>query len=139
MNVIRDALYDKLNGQVSYGSPPAAVPTYAAVPEPGNNAAALPYIVLGESTREPFNTDTSVGAKVRTRVEVYSGYFGAKEAEEIIGLVRTKLDRVTLSLSGCTFIACDCDDGTYETTEDHKTRRASVDVVVLVDNITTAT
>lgn len=136
MQVIREAIYDRLAGAIMYGSPPAAVAVYDAAPEPGNAAPASRYISLGETTREAWDTDTSIGAKVRVRLEVYSGYVGSKEADQIAELCRARLNRYTFTLSGCHFVSCTCEDGSYETTEDNKTRRTAVDVEFLVDDIT---
>lgn len=133
MHAVRDAIYDRLNGGVTYNA--AAVPVYDYVPEAGNNAPAKPYICLEETASEPWNTDTSTGAKVRTRVNVYSGYAGAKEANEIAALVRSRLHHYALTLSAGTALTCECQDGDSETLEDGKTRRATVEVFVLVDDI----
>lgn len=62
--------------------------------------AAFPYVVIGEDTHIPWDTDDSVGAESTVTLHVWSRYRGKKEAKDIQGLIYEALNRHELSVDG---------------------------------------
>ena len=50
-----------------------------------------PYLVLGESIAEPFETQTETGLKMTVSLHIYSGYRGMREIKDIMRAVYDQL------------------------------------------------
>lgn len=85
---LQQAVYDQLS---SYPSMP---PVYDDVP----GDAAFPYVVVGEDTHIPFDTDDSLGSESTLTLHVWSRYCGKKECKEIMALIYDALTRQALVL-----------------------------------------
>jgi hypothetical protein len=66
-----------------------------SVPQPSSaeDAAAFPYVTVGDTTAVPMNTDDSTGAECTLAVHVWSRYHGYKEVRAIQALVYEALNR----------------------------------------------
>ena len=60
--------------------------------------AAFPYVVIGEDTHIPFDTDDSLGAESTVTIHVWSRYRGKKEAKELQASIYSALTRAELSI-----------------------------------------
>lgn len=90
-SALQQALFQRL---AAYPGMPTV---YDSVPE---DNAAFPYVVIGEDTHAPWDTDDSVGAESTITFHVWSRYRGTKEVKEIQGLIYAALNRHELSVSG---------------------------------------
>jgi hypothetical protein len=70
---------------------------YDDVPQ---SAASWPYIVLGEDTHVPWDTDDSTGAESTITIHIWSRQRGKKETKDIQGLIYTALNRYEMSVDG---------------------------------------
>jgi hypothetical protein len=96
---IQQASFDRLS---SYPGMPTV---YDDVP----TGAAFPYVVIGEDTHIPFDTDDSLGSESTVTFHVWSRYRGKKEAKEILGLIYEALTRQALSVVGHDLITIEFD------------------------------
>lgn len=83
---IQEAVFDCLSN--------AGLTVYDNVPED----AAFPYVVIGEDTHAPFDTDDSLGAESTVTIHVWSRYRGKKEAKELQATIYNALTRAELSI-----------------------------------------
>lgn len=106
-NPLQQAVYTRLVAQLTginvYDSPPNQ-------PD-GMPASNFPYVVLGDDTLAPFDTDNTVGTSATVTLHIWSRYNGRKEVKTILGQIYTALNRqaANLSASGYAFI-----DSLYE-------------------------
>src|SRR5690554_3107333 len=106
-SAIRRAIYSELNGAIDIGS--GEVPVYDHVPQPADAADAsdYPYIVIGETTYVPWDTDTEVGAEATVTIHTWSRYRGKKEILEIHDAIYSVLHRQDIPVDGSFTIGCD--------------------------------
>ena len=75
---------------------------YAGMPDVYDDApqdsAAFPYVVLGEDTHVPWDTDDSTGAESTITLHIWSRQRGKKETKDIQGLIYTALNRYEISV-----------------------------------------
>ena len=106
-NPLQQAVYARLVAQLAprnvYDSPPNQ-------PD-GMPAANFPYVVLGDDTLVPFDTDNSLGTSATVTLHIWSRYNGRKEVKTILGEIYTALNRQAgnLTATGYKFI-----DSLYE-------------------------
>lgn len=93
---LQQAVYDQLSG---YPGMPAV---YDDVPVDvkGQPAVAFPYVVIGEDTHIPFDTDDSLGSESTLTLHTWSRYRGKKECKEIMALNYDALTRQSLAVDG---------------------------------------
>jgi hypothetical protein len=74
----------------------------------GKPAVNFPYIVLGDDTGVPWDTDDVLGTEATITLHVWSRYRGKKECKTLLGLIYTALHRqaANLSATGYTFVDC---------------------------------
>lgn len=75
-----------------YDHPPQAIDADADT--------AMPYILIGDDTAIPWDTETSVGAEVTLTLHVWSRYRGRLEVKQIQAEMYNALHRATIPLSG---------------------------------------
>lgn len=85
---LHQAVYDQLSAH------PDMPTVYDDVPVD----APFPYVVIGEDTHIPFDTDDSLGSESTLTLHVWSRYRGKKEAKEIQALIYDALTRQPLAL-----------------------------------------
>lgn len=95
---IQEALYERLS-------------TYAGMPnvydDSPQDADTFPYVVIGEDTHIPFDTDDSVGSESTITLHIWSRQHGKKEAKDIQGLIYAALHRYALDVTGYHTITLD--------------------------------
>lgn len=107
------AIYTRLSGY------PGMPDVYDAVPE---ESAKFPYVVVGEDTHIPFDTDDSSGAESTVTLHVWSQYRGSKEAKDIQGLIYQALHRYELPVNGYQLVTIDFEYSDVVLDADGKTR-----------------
>lgn len=86
---LQSAVYQRLSDALS-------VPVYDDVPA----NAEFPYVVLGEDTHIPWDTDDSTGAESTITLHIWSRERGKREAKQIQGEIYAALNRYDLPVSG---------------------------------------
>ncbi|MEM9938108.1 MAG: DUF3168 domain-containing protein [Pseudomonadota bacterium] len=74
--------------------------TPARIFDDETQGAAYPYVVLERHERLPADASEVCGAEHRLSFASYSRFGGRSEAREILGALRTAIERVQLTLSG---------------------------------------
>ncbi|MBI1215685.1 MAG: DUF3168 domain-containing protein [Alphaproteobacteria bacterium] len=69
--------------------------------------AAFPYVVIGETSAKPLNTQQTQGYDITLAIHSYSRAAGMKELRGIMAAVRAILDDAALPLSGHALVLCD--------------------------------
>jgi len=79
------------------------------VPQPADSGSddQFPYVVIGDDTHIPFDTDNSVGADTTITIHVWSRYSGRKQVKEIQGAIYDVLHRQTISVAGFSLVGID--------------------------------
>lgn len=99
--VAQQAIFTALSGHIS-----AAVYDDAPDLPAGMPSEAFPYVVIGDDTVEPWDTDDTLGAEVTVTLHIWSRGAGMKQAKAIAGEIYTILHRASLSASGYRFTDC---------------------------------
>lgn len=103
-NPLQLAVYSRL------GSVIQNVPVYDSVPfQPdGQPQTNFPYIVIGDDTLAPWDTDEAVGTSATLTIHVWSRYLGKKEVKTILGQIYSALNRqaANLAATGYNFVDC---------------------------------
>ena len=104
LNPLQQAVYTRLVAQLP------TVNIYDDAPGqpdgiPENN---FPYIVIGDDTEVPWDTDDVLGMSLTITLHVWSRYRGKKECKALLGNIYTALHRqaANLSATGYTFVDC---------------------------------
>jgi hypothetical protein len=84
---IQKAVYTTLKGALS-------VPVYDHVPQ----KTAYPYVVVGDDTAIPWDTDDSLGTEATVTVHAWSQYRGAAEAKQLLGQIYAALHRADIAV-----------------------------------------
>jgi exonuclease III len=112
---IQKAVFAKLDGAALVTNLLAAHATevgkkaiYDDVPqlEAPESEVAFPYVVLGDLTILPADTDSTRGRETTITIHTFSRYFGTKETHEIMDAIRATLDDATLAIAGEKFVFC---------------------------------
>lgn len=77
-------------------------PTFDHVPQ----ESAFPYIVIGDDTSIPWDTDNSLGSETTCTIHVWSRHRGRKEVKEIFRALYEALHRAELSIVGGALVEC---------------------------------
>lgn len=112
---VQTAIYTALNGDTALGDFVQAI--YDFVPqEDADTEADFPYIVIGEDTVVPWDTDDILGAEWTVTIHAWSRYRGQKEVKQILDALYDVLHRSTLSVTGFDTITVEWEFG--ETLQD---------------------
>ena len=84
---------------------PTGIPVYDFVPQDSD----YPYIVIGDTTSLPNDTDTEIGSDSTITIHVWSRYRGRLEVKQIQQAIYDILHRAQLSVSGSHFVMIDCE------------------------------
>lgn len=95
--------------------------------------ASYPYIVVGDDSFAPFDTDTSTGFDAIATIHVWDNYKGYKRIKNISGDVYAALNRANLSITGYTVLDCMFDSSDYFLDTDGKTRHGVISFRLLID------
>lgn len=103
MFAVQDAVYDLLVAnagmQAVLGNPPRI---YDYVPQ----NAVFPYLTLGDTRAENFDTKDGVGINQLITLHAWSRYRGQKEMKDILKAVNLALHRSSMTVSGYNFTDC---------------------------------
>jgi hypothetical protein len=71
-----------------------------------SQATAFPYIVIGDDTSIPWDTDTSVGTETTCTIHIWSRERGRKQVKDIMDTVYASLNRSSFAIAGGVLIEC---------------------------------
>jgi hypothetical protein len=77
-------------------------PTYDHVPQ----ESEFPYIVIGDDTSIPWDTDDSIGSETTCTIHVWSRHRGRKEVKEIMRTLYEALHRAEFPIIGGALVEC---------------------------------
>lgn len=97
----QQAIFTALNGNVS-----ATVYDDAPALPSGMPLENFPYVVIGDDTATPWDTDDTLGAEMTISLHIWSRAAGMKEAKDIAGEIYALLHRAALTVTGYTAIDC---------------------------------
>jgi hypothetical protein len=91
---IQAAIYAKVSG--------LGWPTFDHTPQD----TPFPYVVIGDDTSIPWDTDDSIGTETTCTIHVWSRHRGRKEVKEIMRTLYEALHRQELSIIGGALVEC---------------------------------
>lgn len=94
-------VFTALNGNLS-----APVYDDVAVLPDGQPRSGFPYVMIGNDTNRPFDTDDTVGASATVTIHVWSKSPGFKECKAILGEIFALLNRAALTKAGFNVVDC---------------------------------
>lgn len=94
-------VYTALSGNLS-----APVYDDVAVLPDGQPTSGFPYVVIGNDTHRPFDTDDTVGASSTVTIHVWSKAPGFKQCKTIMGEIYALLNRASLTKAGFNVVDC---------------------------------
>lgn len=92
---IQTAVYNRLTSQLSE-------PVYDDVPQD----PVFPYVVIGDDTSIPFDTDTELGEEATLTLHVWSRYDGRAEVKRIMSDIYDALHRHALAVTDTDTVDC---------------------------------
>jgi hypothetical protein len=121
---LRQALYTKLN------TGGLGMSVYDHVPQP---RPAVPYVAIGDTTTEPFDTDTSEGLDTVTEVRVFNEYKGSKASSATVDAIRALCHHQSLTIPGFTMVSMQVLDPDITRDDASGTREGLARIRVLID------
>ena len=115
---IFDLLSSSLSAQV-YDDPP--------------KTPAYPYVVVGDDSAAPFDTDTSVGGDIIATVHVWDNYDGKKRIKQLMDDIYNAMNRVNFPVAGYNKLDCMFDSSDVFFDKDGKTRHGVISFRILLD------
>lgn len=112
---IQKAVFGKLDGTAALTALLAAhaftvgkKAIYDDVPQADKSEkdTAFPFVVIGDTTEIPFDTDSSNGRESTLTIHSYSRYRGKKELKDVMDAIKAALHDATLVVSGELFVFC---------------------------------
>lgn len=104
---IQAAVYVALTGNAALMDLVTGVHDAVSQPADSGSQLAFPYVVVGDDTHIPFDTDTSVGADTTITIHVWSRHEGRKEVKEIQGAIYDVLHRQSIPITGFHLVGID--------------------------------
>jgi hypothetical protein len=109
-SAVRQAFFTAIKNDYQIDEKVTGVYEYVPQPQDAGDAAKFPYIVIGDMTLTPFDTDTDTGAEATITIHTWSRYHGRKEVSEIHDLIYAALHRRDdLTVSGTHTLGVDLD------------------------------
>jgi hypothetical protein len=106
-------------------------PVYDHAPQ----VSEYPYIVMGDDTSIPFDTDRSIGSESTLTIHVWSRYRGRIECKEILQEIYDKLHRAELVVLGCHLVECAAEFQETYLESDGLTRHGVIRFRLIVEDI----
>lgn len=119
---LQSSIYTLLNGNIGcdvYDSPPK-VPQY-------------PYVIIGDDSFIPFDTDNTVGRDIIASIHLWDNYAGKKRIKTIAGEIDALMNRAEFPIAGFHLINCFFDGSDYFLDSDGKTYHGILTFRLLVD------
>ena len=128
---IQQAVYTRLVSEVSSAT------IYDDVPNspPGEPRTDHPFVVVGQDTITPWDTDDQLGGDAFVNLHVWSRYEGKKEIKEIMQEIYDALNRqaANLSATGYRFVDCLFDYSEVNDRNDGETRHGLIRFKILIE------
>lgn len=102
LNIAQQIVFDRLTGNTGGAT---LFDTAPFLPE-GAPSTSFPYVVLGNDTSVPFDTDDQVGGEITVTLHIWSRAEGFNQAKTIMQAIYDRLNRATLSKTG--YVVLDC-------------------------------
>lgn len=121
---LQTAIFGVLNGNVSVGvfDCPQKEPTY-------------PYVIIGDDSFIPFDTDTTVGRDVIASIHIWDNYNGKKRIKSVMGEIDALLNRANFNVTGYHLINCVFDSSDQFLEPDGKTYHGVLTYRILLDEV----
>lgn len=124
---VQTIVFQELNASSEIGAEVTGI--YDQAPED----ATFPYITVGESTHNEFDTVDTLGDVATITVHVWSRYRGKKETKEIQALIYNVLHRANVTYSGFRRISIDWENSQTFIDQDGLTRHGVQTFRILID------
>ncbi len=98
---IQVSIYEELTGYYHLSSM-VGDRIYDRVPQNSD----YPYLVLGDDTSLPWDTDNTTGSENTLTLHVWSRYYGRKEVKDIMKAIYDCLHRKNIEVSGAHTVLC---------------------------------
>lgn len=134
-SVIQKAIYEKLKTDAAITA--RAMPVYDDVPQADDSGEplAFPYIVVGDDSLVPWDTDTELGVDGSLTIHTWSRYSGKKETKEIQGLIYDALHRAEFEITGYASVVCALQVSNSFLDADGKTRHGVQTFTMLIEKL----
>lgn len=113
MLALQTAIYDRLRTDAmltaklaTYSGHPAVFDEVPQVDDPSDNSL-FPYVVIGDDTASPFDTDTEVGTAATVTIHVWSRSCDFAQTKDIQQAIYNRLHRQDFTISGYALVGCD--------------------------------
>ena len=119
---LQTAIFSQLSGNIScevYDSPPK-LPVY-------------PYVIIGDDSFIPFDTDSTVGRDLIASIHIWDNYAGKKRIKQISGEIQALINRASFPVVGFHLINCVFDSSDYFLDADGKTYHSILTFRLLLD------
>ena len=97
----QQAIFNALNGEIG----PTVYDAAPFLPE-GAPSTSFPYVVIGDDTFAPWDTDDSTGANVTVTLHIWTRAESHKPGKAIADAIYATLHRQQLTLTGYSFTDC---------------------------------
>lgn len=101
---LQQAVFERLTGDTALMAKVSEV--YDGFPDLERNPAKFPFITIGDTNSNSFNTFEHMGEEVFFSIHIWSRYKGYKEGLEITGDIQRLLPQQTLEVSGFGDVPC---------------------------------
>jgi hypothetical protein len=119
--IAQAAIFAALNGQIGAAVKDDPLPLPSGQPDSG-----FPYVVIGDDTERPWDSDGRLGAEVTVTLHIWSRKPSYAEAKAIARAIYTKLHRKAIPASGAQVVDCLHEFSGAMRDEDGKTRHLAV-------------
>lgn len=103
LNIAQQIVFDRLTGNLGTGV--TIFDTAPFLPE-GAPGTTFPYVVMGNDTAAPFDTDDQVGSEITVTLHFWSRASGFNQVKTIMQAAYDRLNRATLSKTGYSVLDC---------------------------------
>jgi hypothetical protein len=117
LTAAQEAIFDEINGAIDAD----VFDDVPFLPE-GKPDEDFPYVVIGNDTAAPFDTDDIVGANITVTLHFWSRSSGMKEVKALMGDVYDLLNRSKLAASSAVVVDCLYEFGETMVDPDGRTR-----------------
>jgi len=97
--------------------------------------SAYPYIVAGDDSAIPFDTDNSIGSETDVTIHAWSRYRGRKEIKQVLDAIHAGLHRFALVVANAATVLCTFEGSDSFTEEDGLTRHGVIRFRVILDEL----
>jgi hypothetical protein len=103
-----DATLRSLLAEHPYGGSPSVPAVFEYVPQSSTpeSASRFPYVVIGDTTAAPFDTDDINGQEHTVTLHIWDRYKGGKRVRQVMDAIYDALHEAELSVDGQNTIFC---------------------------------